>query len=49
MDLLPEEVLHPAALVTVTESVTVPDAGALNAIILVPLPAVMVPLVMLHA
>jgi hypothetical protein len=42
IDLLPEEALHPTALITVTESVTEPDAGAVNVMILLPPPDVMV-------
>jgi hypothetical protein len=47
--LLPEELLHPAPLVTVTEMVTEPAAPDVNVILPVLLPEVMVPLPMVHA
>jgi hypothetical protein len=49
MDLLPEEALHPVLLVTVTARVTVPVLPAVYLMILVPLPAVIVPLLIVHA
>ena len=46
--LLPDDALHPTALVTVTLRVTVPVDPAVKLILLVPDPDVIVPLVMLH-
>ena len=40
--------LHPLLLVTVTESVTVPDPPAVYLMLLVPLPAVIVPLLIVQ-
>jgi len=46
---LPEADLQPLLKVTVTASVTEPETPAVKTMLLVPLPAVIVPLVIVHA
>jgi len=49
MDLFPEAVLQPVLLVTVTARVTEPELPAVYLMMGVPLPAVIVPPVIVHA
>jgi hypothetical protein len=49
ISLLPDDALHPVLFVTVTERITSPDTPAVYVILSVPLPAVIVPFVMLQA